>query len=342
MIALVWQTGVASACFALSAIFAAAETALLSLSRPRLKKLIVQRPELAHAFTEWLASPQYLLTTILVGATLCNVAVSLVVTNIFITVLPSIRRGLVEAGAWLFLTIFMFMFADFIPKSLARHYPQRVAISCLRWISGLTRALTPLIRFMLKGFEKLFPTLEGAPVGRLTVYTIEEVREMIRAGAAEGHVERRSMQMMERVLALNRISVSQIMSPFEKVEMVNLEKDLETILDQVAEAGRTRVAAFRGNPRRIVGYLHVKDLLLAWRGVLPLKLDMLLRQPLFVPPSRTAGELLEEFRKGLSHLAIIVNPEGEAQGIVTLEDVLEEVVGEILDEYDLENPRGVR
>lgn len=328
--------------FFLSGAFAASETGLVSLSRPRLKKLISQQPHLAHTLAEWLSAPQYLLTTILIGATLSNVVVSLLSTEIAFILFPAVKKGLLETATWILLTPVMFLFADFLPKSLARHYPQTVTLATLRWVAALTKLLTPTLRAVLGFFGKLFPDLDGVPVGRLSVYTLEEIREMIRAGGAEGQVGRRSMQMMERVIALNRIPVAQIMTPFEKVEMVNLGQDTEAVLDQVAEAGRTRVPAWRYNPRKIGGYLHVKDLLLAWRGVLPLQLDILLRQPIFIPPTKTAGDLLEEFRKGTSHLAVIVTPEGTCEGIITLEDVLEEVVGEILDEYDLENPRGVR
>lgn len=342
MTVVLWQLLLVFLFFLLSVLFAASETALLSLSRPRLKKLISQRPELAQDLTQWLSSPQYLLTSILIGATLSNVVVSMVTTNLLVTLIPGVHHGIVETVGWLVLTMFMFMFADFLPKSLARHYPQRISITTLRWLSAFSRFLTPFIRAMLKSFEFLFPSLHGAPVGRLSVYTIEEVREMIRAGAAEGQVGRRSMQMMERVLALHKIPVSQIMTPFEKVESVNPGQEIDAVLDQVAEIGRTRIPAWRGHPRKVGGYLHVKDLLLAWRGVLPLRLDLLLRKPIYVAPTRTASELLEDFRKGTSHLAVIVNADGDCQGIVTLEDVLEEVVGEILDEYDLENPRGVR
>ena len=337
---ILWQALVAAACFAFSTVFSASETALLSLSRPRLKKLISQRPSLARAFTSWLSAPQYLLTTILIGNTLANVVAAILATNVAVACLPHLRRGWVETGAWLAMTLLLFVFGEFIPKSFARHYPQRVALFTLRPISLLAQALTPGLKRFLGFFEKL-PMFEGVPVGRLSVYSVEELGEIIRASAAGGQVERRSSQMMERTLALERRTVSQIMTPFEKVESVNLGLDPEQVIDQVAEAGRTRVPAYRADPRKIGGYLHVKDLLLAWRGVLPLRLDLLLRQPLFIAPAKSAAELLEEFRTGVSHLAVIVDAQGACQGIVTLEDVLEEVLGEILDEYDLENPRGV-
>jgi putative hemolysin len=338
---MIWQA-VLSGLFCISCVvFSASETALMSLSRPRLKKLISQRPALAPAFTEWLKSPQYLLTTILIGNVLSAVMATLLATNIAILLFPQFRRGWVETGVWLVMSTFLFIFADFIPKSVARHYPQRVTLATLRGLSILTRWLTPIIRFMLSGFEKLFPALQGVPVGRLSVYSLEELREMIKASAATGEVPHRSTQMMERALAFYRVPVSKIMTPFEKIEAVNLGQDVDAILDRIAEMGRTRVPAYRVTPRKIGGYLHVKDLLLAWRGLLPLNLDMLLRQPLFVRPDRQAGELLEEFRKGTAHLAVVTDSNGDCQGIITLEDILEEIVGEILDEYDLETPRGI-
>lgn len=330
-----WQVFAALFLIGCSIFFAAAETALVSLSRPRIKKLIAQRPALATALTEWLAAPQYLLTTILIGNTLSNVLATLIVSDLAISALPRHRHGVVETSTWLGMTALLFVFGDFVPKSLARHYPQRVTLASIRWLSALSRWATPAIRWSLGVFEKLFPVLEGAPVGRLSVYSLEEIREMIRASAVQGTIPSPSTQMMEKALALNRLPVSQVMTPFERVEKVNLGHDPDQVLDEVAETAHTRVPVYRADPRKIGGYLHVKDILLVWRGALPLQLDRLVRQPLKVAPAMLASDLLEEFRKGGAHLAAVSDAEGYCQGIATLEDVLEEIVGEILDEYDL-------
>src|SRR5256885_5803888 len=109
---ILWQIVLSFCFFGASTVFSASETALVSLSRPRLKKLISQRPELGEAFTAWLASPQYLLTTILIGSTLCNVVTTVLVTNVALALLPGIRTAWVETGVWLVLTIIMFVFAD--------------------------------------------------------------------------------------------------------------------------------------------------------------------------------------------------------------------------------------
>src|SRR5262249_11492958 len=156
-----------------------------------------------------------------------------------------------------------------------RHYPERVSLASIRSVSALSRALTPFLSSGLKLFGRFFPKMNAVPVGRLSVYSLEELREMIRASAVEGTVPPRSTQMMEAALRLQTIPVSKIMTPFNQMASVNLGLDTEQVLDQVAEAGHTRVAAYRVDPRRIGGYLHVKDLLLAWRGVLPLNLDAL-------------------------------------------------------------------
>jgi CBS domain containing-hemolysin-like protein len=334
MSALWWQSVVAALFFLLSGLFSASETALSSLSRPRLKKLISQRPALANDLKQWLAAPQFLLTTILIGNTLTNVLTTLLVVNIATTLFPAARHSLVDTVSWLVMTVVLFVFADFVPKSMAQRSPQRVALASIRWVSVLSRWITPVVRRGLAFFERLFPPLEGVPVGKLSVYSLEELYEMIRASAIQGAVPPRSTQMMERALALHRIPVSRIMTPFEQIEAVDLGWDPEQILDRVAEAGHTRVPAYRADRHKIGGYLHIKDLLLVWRGALPLQPDVLLRQPLTAPPSYTAGDLLEDFRKGASHMALVVGAAGDCQGLVTLEDVLEEIVGEIVDESD--------
>lgn len=323
-------------------LFSAAETALVSLSRPRLKKLIAQKPALAAAFSEWLATPQYLLTTILIGNTLCNVVVTVLAVDIAFVWFPRAAQAWVETATWLVMTLVMFVLADFVPKTLARHYPQRIALASIRVVSALSRAVTPVVRVVLRFFEKLFPALEGAPVGLLSVYSLEELRELIRASAVEGGLPHRSTQMMEGALRLSQIPVSKIMTPYEKVEAVNMGWDPERVLDEVAEAGHTRVPVYRVTPQRLGGYLHVKDLLFVWRGVLPLQLDVLLRRPVYVPSDYVAGQLLEDFRKGLTHLAVVTDAAGNCLGVVTLQDVLEEIVGEILDEEKLEEPMGPR
>src|SRR5262249_35621976 len=127
----------------------------------------------------------------------------------------------------------------------------------------------------------------------------------------------------------------QIMTPIERVDAVNLGMDTQLVLDQIAEMGHTRIPTYRVSPRKIGGYLHAKDLLYAWRGALPLKLDVLMRSPIYISANTVASNLLEEFKKGTSHLAVVTNATGEAIGIVTLQDVLEEIVGEMLGDAPL-------
>jgi len=203
-----------------------------------------------------------------------------------------------------------------------------VALLSIRVVSALSRWATPLLRLLI-GFFDQFPIFEGVPVGRLSVYSLEELREMIREGAAEGHIAPRATQMIEGTLRLQQIPASKIMTPVERVESVNLGLDPEQILDQVAEIDRTRVPAYRVSSRKVGGYLHAKDLLYVWRGVLPLNVDALLRKPLYVPPDYRAGHLLEDFRKGQTHMAIVTDAGGDCLGLVTLQDVLEEIMDEI-------------
>src|SRR4051812_19973857 len=159
-----WQLILALLFFTLSGLFSAAETALVSLSRPRLKKLISQRPALADAFGQWLAAPQYLLTTILVGNTLSNIVVTLLASNLALAWLPTMRHAMVETATWLVMTVVLFVFADLVPKSLARHYPQRVALASIRAVSALSRWAAPILRLMLGLFERIFPAFEAVPV----------------------------------------------------------------------------------------------------------------------------------------------------------------------------------
>jgi putative hemolysin len=322
--------------FVISALFSASETALTSLSRPRLKKLISQKHDLAAAFSEWLAAPQYLLTTILVGNTLVNIFATTLAVQLAYATFPKVRHGWIETGTWLVMTVVLFVFADFVPKTLARHYPQRISLWSIRFVSALSRAATPVLRVLL-GFLDKFEAFEGAPVGKLSVYSLEELREMMRVGAAEGEIPHRSTQMMEGALRLQQIPVSKIMTPFERVDGVNLGQDPEQVLDQIAEIGHTRVPAYRVVPQKVGGYLHMKDLLYVWRGALPLDLDTLLRKPLYVPPEYVAAQLLDDFRRGQTHLAVVTQPDGDARGIVTLQDILEEIIGEILQEARLED-----
>jgi CBS domain containing-hemolysin-like protein len=322
--------------------FSAAEMALVSLSRPRLKKLIAQRRELASAFLEWLSTPQYLFTTILIGNTLVNVFATVLATNVAVWLFYGLNPSLAETGAWLLMVFLLFFFSELIPKIVARHRPERVAILTLGWLSALTKFSTPFIRAGLRLFEGLFPSLEASPVGRVSVYSIEDLREVIASTAKQGLLPARSTDMMERVLNLNRITVSKIMTPFEKLSALDARLDIDIVLDQMAEMGHSRVPVYRGNERKIEGYLHIKDVLMAWRGALPLKTDQLIRQPLFIGPDYMIGELLESFRKGESHLAVIKNSHGECMGILTLEDILEEIVGEILDEREFDASRRSR
>jgi len=330
--------------FLAAAFISVAEAAIISLSTLRMKRLIVFHPALTAYFSEWLAKPHRLIFTLMFLSNITLIAISsLSAAMVRHFDWGGIPLGVVEAVVWFVVTGLLLVFGEIAPKIIGRALREKVA----PWIVPIFGALTHYLTFLFAPLnwliEKAAPRLQFSPAGQLTVVSLEEFQHIIGESQVSGEVPFDASEMMRRVLALPQKTAADICQKKENVDVVALEvrkkhRGDELFVDLLVETGRSRVPVTRDGA--FVGYVNVMDILQRWRSGEVTSVEELIRQAPAVSASRRVVDLLEEFRRSGENLAFVFDDQKRFFGLVTLEDALEEIVGEILDEYDLELKKG--
>jgi Mg2+/Co2+ transporter CorB len=318
-----------------SAFFSSAETALTAASDARMRQLASKGNLRAVLVEKLRADREGLIGTILIGNNAVNVIASALATSVSISLFQ-------EAGllwATITMTVVLVIFAEVMPKTYAFTYSDKYALAIAPAVRIVVLALSPLAAALRILANKLIRKDEEAEANRE-----EELRGLIELHGAEGDEEDRETQaMLSSVLDLNEISVDQIMTHRAEVNMINADEMIEDILQQVLASPHTRHPVFSGTPDNIVGVLHVKDLLRNIGKATQdggdghgLSVQNIASQPYFVPETTLLFDQLQAFRARREHFAVVVDEYGDLQGIVTLEDILEEIVGDIDDEHDVD------
>ncbi len=313
-----------------SALLNGAEAAYFSLGRLRLRRF-ADTQEDTEALAPLLTRPHELLVTLLVGITLIDVGAAALAT--FVAEALFGPWGLAIAiGAMLF---FITVFGEILPMSLALESPRRFAAWVSRPVGWLSVLLAP-VRGVLGALTTL--TLRALRAERTEpLLTTEELRTLVDVGAREGVVERDEREMIHKALELEDILVRAVMVPRPDMFCLELSTPPPKILESLRENLHSRVPVYAGSIDQIVGILYTRDLLPYVRGIPPdFDLRAHLHPPYFVPESKRVHALLKEFQAKKLHMAIVVDEYGGTAGLVALEDVLEELVGEIADEFDVE------
>jgi len=319
----------------LSAFFNGAETSLTAASRARMHALQEDGNTAAEVVNKVLSRPEKMIGTVLLGNTLVDVLAAALASNLAVTLYGEV--GVAYAtGA---ITLLIVIFAAVLPKTYALAYADRVALVMAPLMRGFIYVLTPFtkaIEYVVRQMLKLTPGKADDAANILAAH--EEIRGTIDLQAREGTVARVDAEMLGGVLDLRDLQVADIMVHRTKMEMINAEDPPQKILDQLTRSQYTRVPIWKEEPENIVGVLHTKDLLLALSrtGWAPDKLDIMksASEPWFVPDTTSVKDQLNQFLKKKTQMALVVDEYGEVQGLITLEDILEEIVGQITDEHD--------
>ncbi len=319
----------------LSAFFNASETALTAASRARMHALQEDGNASATLVNTVLSRPEKMIGTVLLGNTLVDVLAAAMASNLAVALYGQV--GVAYAtGA---ITILIVIFAAVLPKTYALAYADRVALVLAPPMRGLIYILTPFtkaIEFVVRNILKLTPGEADDASNILAAH--EEIRGTIDLQAREGTVAKGDAEMLGGILDLGDLQVADIMVHRTKMETVNADDPPPRILDQLMKSQYTRVPIWREEPENIVGVLHTKDLLLALSrtGWVPDNLDIMksASEPWFVPDTTSVKDQLNQFLKKKSQMALVIDEYGEVQGLITLEDILEEIVGQITDEHD--------
>ena len=315
----------------ISALLSGAEAAYFSLGRIRLKELAEQQEKSTSPLAPLLTQPHELLVTLLVGITVVNIGASALAAAIAEQLFGTKGLAIAIAGMILMLTVF----GEVLPMTLAVEHPLRFSAWVNRPVVWLSTLLKP-IRLGLGAFTALTLRIVGSERRRgQPEISEEELRTLVDVGAREGVVDRTEREMIHKVFELEDTLVREVMVPRPDMFCLEVTTPTDQILPMLREQLHSRVPVFEENIDQIVGVLYTKDLL-PFLGGLPPTFDLRphLHPPYFVPGSKRADTLLREFQAKKLHLAIVVDEYGDTAGLVTLEDLLEELVGEIRDEYD--------
>ncbi len=335
-------SGIIAGLLVLSAFFSGSETALTAASRHRMHALAKQGDRRAGIVVRLRERNERLIGGILLGNNLVNIMASALATGM-------LTAAFGEAGvayATLVMTLLVLVFAEVLPKTYAISHADRMALAVAGPVRILVSVLAPIthtIYVIVRSTLKPFGVELGAELGR------EQAEEELR-GAIDLHEgaepeTRHERQMMRSILDLDDVEVGEIMTHRRNVSMIDLDSKPEEIVDQVLASQYTRIPVYRKDPDNVVGVLHTKELLRELRrregDVAQIDLDSVPSAPWFIPDTTTLLDQLQAFRSRREHFAVVVDEYGSLMGIVTLEDILEEIVGEIEDEHD-RPVRGVR
>lgn len=316
-----------------SALLSGAEAAYFSLGRARLNQMADRQEEQPGPLTPLLKQPHDLLVTLLVGITLANIGASALATSIAEQLFGDAGLAIAIGGMVFLLTVF----GEVLPITLAVEQPERYSAWARRPVGWLSVVLASA-RHLLGGFTALTLRLVGSEhrPGEPEM-SEEELRTLVDVGAREGVVERGEREMIHRVFELEDTLVREVMVPRPDMFCLDVATPRDRILPLLQENLHSRVPVYETSVDQIVGVLYTKDLLPHLRGLPPdFDLRARLHPPYFVPESKRADALLREFQAKKLHLAIVVDEYGGTAGLVALEDLLEELVGEIRDEFDEE------
>lgn len=325
--------------FFLSAFFSGSEVALFSLDKRKLKDSFSKYPLIERYIFQLLDYPRRLLVTILVGNTIVNVAASIVAVSLAIDYADysKLSLNLVLTVQIILLTILIVIFGDLIPKVWATKKPlsfAKVISIPLFWISVIfypvSETLTEIIKMMVSKIK--FDKTKSA-------MSPEEISELADLSHERGAIIEEEHGLINGIVGFRKVLVHEVMTPRVDMVCVSIESDFETILKIVTSSGHSRIPLYENNLDKIIGIIYAKDILpFLMNETLRknLSLAKIARKVLFIPETKKIDDLMREFQEKKMHQAIVVDEYGGTSGLITLEDIMEEIIGEIRDEYDKE------
>lgn len=317
----------------LSAFFSGVETALISLDRVTIKHLVKKKNKNAIIVQELKKQPHKLLTTLLIGNNLANIGASVFAAGVMLQIFPE-RYGTAIAAATGLMTFLILVFGEITPKSLALKYAEPISLVVARPILWLSIALSPVVWTLGKITGVILAIFGGVAMEK--GLTEEEVRSVVSIGAEEGAIRKEEKEMIHKIFRLNDIPVEDIMTHRTEIEAISSGTKLKDLESYLAGVPFSRLPVYKKSLDKIVGILYVKDALnnLA-KGKKNLTVDRIVHKPYFAPTTKKIDKLLNEFQRKKTHIALVIGEYGSTLGLVTIEDILEEIVGEIEDETDV-------
>ncbi|CRZ33235.1 putative hemolysin [Herbinix hemicellulosilytica] len=332
-----------------NAFFAGAEMAMVSVNKSKMRKMAEEGKKSANLVLKFLDEPTKFLSTIQVAITLAGFFSSASAATGLSGPLGKWLESIGIAygnriaffGVTIILSYFTLVFGELVPKRVALHKPEAFSLFCVRPISLIAKIASPFIKFLTLSTNvvtKPFGMNEGNTEEMLSR---EEIRSLVREGQANGVLNEDEMEMIDSIMEFDDKMAKEIMTPRINVFAIDITEPLEEYLDELLEAKYSRIPVYEEDIDNIIGILFIKDFLkeAVKVGITNVDIRSILRKPYFVPDSKFIRELLKELQQSKKQIAILIDEYGSFEGIVTMEDLVEEVMGDIEDEYDPDNEK---
>jgi len=316
----------------ISFFFSASETAIIGLSRIRLRHMLQQGVKHAQSVGRLVAKLDKVIAAILIGNNLVNIAVSSIVTGIFVQVY-GYRWGVVVAT--FVTTLFLLIFCEVTPKMLAAKHAEKVSVFIAPLMEVALIIFKPFIVFFIFISNSILKIFRVESIKRSPLITVEELKTMIEMGQEEGVLSAQERKMLHRIFEFGDTKLADVMVSKDKIIAVNINTNSDDLLNIFVEEGHARLPVYSGSKDNIVGIVYAHDLLYVLREKGLFLLPDLLHGACFVTGSMRVSEMLRKFQAEKIQIAIIVDKNKLALGLVTLEDLLEEIVGEIEEKHPM-------
>jgi putative hemolysin len=316
--------------FLLSAFFSLSETAILSSNKHKIRHLASQGHRRGQKLNSWLEAPDRLLATILLGSTFANIGAATIAASIVSRLRTTEYLDLALAIETIILTIFILLFCELGPKAFAARHPERLSLRVVVPIEICMTLFHPITKYGVRIAGMFFRSVREKPESVDTPVSDAELRALINSNRQE------HMRMLERVLEFSERQVRDIMIPRLEVSALEITTPFDELLGVVESTRYSRFPVYQGVLDNVVGILHGKDLLPYLHYPKTFRLSQLLRRPVFIPDTAKLNNAVKLLQNAQTHMGIIVDEHGGVEGIVSLEDLIEQIVGEIQDEHDVE------
>jgi len=314
----------------ISGFFSAAETSLMSLSKIRVRYMVDENVKGAKLVQKLVENPSKLIGSVLVGNNIANIAGSAIATALTM----KLFEGNAVAIATIAMTILILVFSEITPKSLAAQNSEKVAIAVARPLSLIVIIINPIVIIFTKITNLLIKIL-GGKIDKDTPYiTEEELKSMVNVSHEEGVLEIEEKQMIYNVFEFGDLQIKDVMIQRTDISAIDVDSDFDKIMEVIKEDKYSRYPVYDGNFDNIIGIVNVKDFIYIEHTRDNFKIANYMRKPYFTYEFKKITEFFKDMKKNRVHMAIVIDEYGGTAGIVTIEDLIEEIVGEIEDEYD--------
>lgn len=318
-------------CILLSGFFSGSETALTSLGELKVRHLIEENPK-AKPLKLWLENPNKVLNTILIGNNIVNILGSVLATDFTAKMFGDSNIAIVTGT----MTLLVLFFGEITPKTFAKHNAEAISIFVIKVLKLPYMVFFPF-SYAINKLVKAMIAMSGGKLEKGNKITEDELEFYISESEKDGVLENGKSKMLQNIFDISEIYVKEVMVPRTDMVAIDITDPLDEYIDKILASEFSRIPAYEESIDKIVGILYVKDLLkYVKEDYSQFDIRKILRKPYFVPETKKIDSMLGDFQKSRNHIAVVIDEYGGVDGIVTLEDILEEIVGEIWDEYDTE------